>query len=116
MNSPLVSVIIPAYNCTAFICQALDSALAQDVPVEIIVVNDCSQDCPMWLKMLKKYGKCCAINEPLLKYRITNTGKFGNKLNSAKMNYRYMGLGVFKSNLCFINFAFHGIKNISVGS
>lgn len=244
MNTPLVSVIIPAYNCTAFIRQALDSALAQDVPVEIIVVNDCSQDdldglmeqyknyhqirylknktnlgvaetrnrgvaaangeyiafldaddywetdklkkqlkliqetgtvicstarelmdpdgtltghiipvqtefdfrdlmthnqinCSsvliktavakefpmhhddghedylMWLEVLQKYGKCCAINEPLLKYRITNTGKSGNKLNSAKMTYRtyrYMGFGVFKSNLCFINYAFHGIK------
>lgn len=244
MNTPLVSVIIPAYNCTAFIRQALDSALAQDVPVEIIVVNDCSQDnldtvmekykndtqirylknetnlgvaktrnrgvaaangeyiafldaddywetdklkkqlkliqekktvicstarelmnpdgtltghiipvqtefgfrdlmthnqinCSsvliktavakefpmhhddshedylMWLEVLQKYGKCCAINEPLLKYRITNTGKSGNKLNSAKMTYRtyrYMGFGVFKTNLCFINYVFHGIK------
>ena len=44
MNEILVSVIIPAYNCAKFIHLALDSALAQDVPLEIIVINDCSAD------------------------------------------------------------------------
>lgn len=44
MNSPLVSVVIPAYNCVNTILQAIDSAFAQDVPVEIIVVDDCSTD------------------------------------------------------------------------
>lgn len=40
----LVSVIIPAYNCAATICQAVDSALLQDVPLEILVLNDRSPD------------------------------------------------------------------------
>ena len=44
MNEILVSVIIPAYNSAERIPLALDSALAQDVPLEIIVVNDCSKD------------------------------------------------------------------------
>lgn len=244
MSEIVVSVIIPAYNCTAFIGQALDSALAQDVPMEIIVIDDCSQDdldgfmeryreypqirclknetrmgvaetrnrgvslargeyvafldaddywvenklkkqlklieekgtvlcstarelmnpdgtltgyiihvkseftfkdlrlhnqinCSsvliraeaakefpmhhddghedylMWMEVLKKYGKGCAINEPLLKYRITDTGKSGNKWNSAKMTYRtyrYMGFGFFQSAMYFISYAFHGIR------
>ena len=245
MKEILVSVVIPAYNCTPFISKALDSALVQDVPMEIIVINDCSKDdldtfmeknykqypqirylkneknlgvaetrnrgvalaqgkyvafldaddywekdklkkqlklieetgavlcstarelmnpdgsltgyiipvktefsfeylrlhnqinCSsvliktevarefpmhhddshedylMWLEVLEKYGNGCAINEPLLKYRITNTGKSGNKLNSAKMTfktYRYMGFGLFRSILYFISYAFHGLK------
>lgn len=244
MNEILVSVIIPAYNCANFISQALDSALVQDVPMEIIVINDCSgddldlvmrkyqkypeirylkneknlgvaetrnkgvalargeyiafldaddywvkdklkkqlklirekgtvicstarelmnpdgtltgyiiqvmteftfrdlrlqnqincssvlvktevarefpmhhddshEDYLMWLEVLEKYEKGCAVNEPLLKYRITNTGKSGNKWNSAKMTYRtfrYMGFGFFRTAMYFISYAFHGMR------
>lgn len=244
MDAILVSVIIPAYNCANFISRAIDSALAQDVPIEIIVIDDCSQDnldqvmekyqeypyirylkneknlgvaktrnrgvslargeyiafldaddywaenklkkqlkliaekgtvicstarelmnpdgtltghiipveteytfddlrhhnqinCSsvliktevalefpmhhddshedylMWLEVLKKYDGGCAINEPLLKYRITNTGKSGNKWQSAKMTYmtyRYMGFGFFRSAIYFASYTFHGIR------
>lgn len=244
MDEILVSVIIPAYNCANLISQALDSALAQDVTMEIIVINDCSvddldqvmdryrervnirylkneqnlgvaatrnkgvslargkyiafldaddywekdklkrqlrlmeekntvlcstarelmnpdgtltgyiipvkteftfrdlrrhnqvncssvliradvarefpmhhddshEDYLMWLEILEKYERGCAINEPLLKYRISNTGKSGNKLNSAKMTYmtyRYMGFGFLRSALFFISYAFHGMR------
>jgi len=244
MNEILVSVITPAYKCANFIHKALDSALIQDVPMEILVINDCSpdhldrvmeaykkypqirylkneknlgvaetrnkgvrlargeyiafldaddyweadklkkqlklireknavicstarelmnpdgsltghfipvmtefsfrdlkrhnqincssvlmktevarefpmhhddshEDYLMWLEVLKKYGKGCAINESLLKYRITNTGKSGNKWNSAKMTYRtyrYMGFGFFQSAFYFVNYAFHGMR------
>lgn len=47
MNSrkPMVSVIIPVYNCELFIAQALDSVCNQIYrPLEIIVVNDGSTD------------------------------------------------------------------------
>jgi glycosyltransferase involved in cell wall biosynthesis len=42
---PLVSVVIPAYNCSRYIGEALESIFAQDCPdTEIIVVNDGSTD------------------------------------------------------------------------
>lgn len=39
-----VSVIIPAYNCKNTLKKAIDSALIQDVPLEVIVLNDCSKE------------------------------------------------------------------------
>ena len=43
-TEPLVSVIIPAYNCAGMISRAIDSALIQKVPLEIIVIDDGSRD------------------------------------------------------------------------
>lgn len=240
---PIVSVIIPAYNCEKYITQAVDSALAQQVDLEIIIINDCSNDgteavisrylenpairyicneknlgaaksrnrgvqlargkyvafldsddwwekdklkkqlhliekecvvlcstaralvrpdgssmgkiipvrerityrellkhncinCSsvlmlrsaalefpmehedshedyiMWLKILKRYGAACAVNEPLLNYRLSASGKSGSKLKSAKMTfkvYRYMGFSMVKSVLCFCSYAVHGV-------
>lgn len=244
MNEVLVSVIMPAYNCAQYIQQALDSALMQDVPMEILVLNDCSQDdldnvmmeyaqdhrvryvknshnlgvaetrnrgirmargeyiafldaddvwapgklkkqlalieqkqtvicstarelmnpdgsltgyvipvkeeftfrdmllhnqvnCSsvlmrtevakefpmhhddshedylMWLEVLQKYGRGCAVNEPLLKYRISESGKSGTKWNSAKMTfltYRYMGFGILRAAKYFVCYAFNGVR------
>lgn len=244
MKEILVSVVVPAYNCAKYIRQALNSALVQDVPMEVLVINDCSKDnldeimeeyrqdsrvryikneknlgvaqtrnkgvacakgsyiafldaddiwaegklkkqllkiqetgtvicstarelmtldgkltgyiipvketfsywdirlqnqvnCSsvliktevarefpmhhdnshedylMWLEVLKKYRKGCAVNEPLLKYRISATGKSGNKLHSAKMTfltYRCMGFSLGKSIFYFICYAFNGLK------
>lgn len=54
-DMPLVSVIIPAYNCARLIPETLESLFAQDYPnLEIVVVNDGSKD--NTLELLKSYG------------------------------------------------------------
>ena len=43
--STFVSVIVPAYNCAAYVAEAVESALAQDhAAKEVVVVNDGSKD------------------------------------------------------------------------
>ena len=44
---PLISIIVPAYNCGKFIAKALDSLINQDIPIrnyEIIITDDGSTD------------------------------------------------------------------------
>ena len=42
---PLISVIIPAYNCAEYIKKSVDSVLSQDFEdIEIVVINDASTD------------------------------------------------------------------------
>lgn len=51
-NSPLVSVVIPAYNCSEYIMESIESVCKQTYAnLEIIVVDDNS--CDDTLKMLK---------------------------------------------------------------
>ena len=44
LTRPKVSVVMPVYNGERTIAAAVDSVLAQKVPLELIVVNDCSSD------------------------------------------------------------------------
>ena len=45
INSPLVSIVIPVYNGSNYLREAIESALSQTYHnVEIIVVNDGSND------------------------------------------------------------------------
>ena len=44
-GQPLISVVIPVYNGSNYLNQALESALAQTYPnVEVLVINDGSTD------------------------------------------------------------------------
>ena len=45
MNRPLVSVIVPCYNMSAFLEETLTSIVASDYrPLEVIVIDDGSTD------------------------------------------------------------------------
>lgn len=44
MTGEKVSVIIPAYNSSRTIYSAVDSVMKQGIPVEVIIVDDCSTD------------------------------------------------------------------------
>ena len=94
-------------NCSSVV---LPTAVAREFPMEH---EDSHEDYIMWLRILNKYGSACGINEPLLQYRISTTGKSGNKLKSARMTwnvYRYMEFGLLKSVICFASYAIHGVK------
>lgn len=49
----MISVVIPVFNGEETIVRAVDSALAQQVSLEVIVINDCSTD--RTAEILKKY-------------------------------------------------------------
>ena len=94
-------------NCSSVL---LRTEVAREFPMHH---DDCHEDYLMWLEVLEKYGKGCAVNEPLLKYRLTTTGKSGKKLHSARMTfrtYRRKGYSLARSALCFVSYAFHGAK------
>jgi teichuronic acid biosynthesis glycosyltransferase TuaG len=87
----------------------LKTEVAKNYPMEH---DDSHEDYITWLKILQKYKKACGIREPLLKYRLSNQGKSGNKLQSARMTfmvYRYLGFGILKSCYYFASYALHGV-------
>lgn len=74
--------------------------------------EDSHEDYILWLQILGKYQKACGLREPLLKYRLSSSGKSGNKLKSAGMTYRayrYSGFGKLQSSWYFCCYAVHGI-------
>lgn len=75
--------------------------------------DEVHEDYLLWLKVLKKYKTACAVNEPLLKYRVDNNSKSGSKFKSARMTYktyRKAGLGRWKSLKSFFSYAIAGFK------
>ena len=94
-------------NCSSVL---IKTEVAKEFPMHH---DDCHEDYLMWLQVLQKYERGCAVNEPLLKYRVSNTGKSGSKLHSAKLTfrtYRYMGMSFFRSLGCFACYAFSGVR------
>lgn len=97
------------HNCINCSSVLLLRKVALEFPMEH---EDSHEDYIAWLRILQKYKKACAINEPLLNYRLSSDGKSGSKFQSAKMTfkvYRYMGFGLFKSLRCFCSYAIHGV-------
>jgi len=103
-NSMLVQNPI---NCSSVL-------LKRDVALEFPMSHDeYHEDYITWLRILRKYRRACAIDEPLLNYRISSSGKSGNKLQSAGMTfhvYRCMGFSWPKSIVCFIAYTLNGVR------
>ena len=79
--------------------------------------EDSHEDYILWLKILKTYGPACAINEPLLYYRLSSTGKSGSKFRSARMTYRayrYSGFSRIFSTVLFVSYAIHGVAKYAL--
>ncbi len=94
-------------NCSSVIMRA---EVAKVFPMEH---EDSHEDYILWMKILKKYGYAVAVNEPLLKYRLTAKGKSGSKLKSAGMTYtayRYAGFGKLSSAVLFGAYAINGVR------
>ena len=102
------------YNCISCSSVLLRADVAREFPMHH---PDSHEDYILWMEILKKYGTACGVNEPLLKYRLSSTGKSGSKLHSARMTYtayRYAGLGRAQSALCFCSYALNGVWKYTV--
>lgn len=101
------------HNCINCSSVVLRTDVAREFPMEH---EDSHEDYIAWLRILKKYGCAVAVNEPLLKYRLTASGKSGSKLRSARMTYRayrYAGFGVLPSVCLFCAYAVNGVLKYS---
>jgi teichuronic acid biosynthesis glycosyltransferase TuaG len=101
------------HNCINCSSVLLLREVALEFPMDH---EDAHEDYIAWLGILKKYGRAVGINEPMLNYRLTATGKSGSKLNSAKMtyfSYRYAGFGRITAGCLFLAYALNGVLKYS---
>lgn len=81
-NNPLVTIVIPVYNASKYMKEAIDSALNQTYKnIEIIVVNDGSKDNGETEKIAKSYGE-------RIKYFAKENGGVSTALNLAIKNMK----------------------------
>lgn len=75
--------------------------------------DDSHEDYITWIQILKEHDWALGIDEPYLKYRLSEGSKSRNKFKSAWMTYkvyRYSGYGVFASLRHWITYAYNGFK------
>lgn len=93
-------------NCSSVLLRA---EVAKEFPMGH---DECHEDYITWLRILKKYGSACGINEPLLKYRRSEGSKTANKWKSAKMHYNSLqkvGIGPIRAGWYFCFYAVRGV-------
>ena len=98
------------HNCVTCSSVVMRREAALEFPMRH--AQDSHEDYILWLEVLRKYGDARGVNEPLVRYTVSDQGKSGSKAHSAAMTwrvYRYMGFGPVKSALCFCSYAFHGV-------
>ena len=82
MNDPMVSIVIPVYNGANYMREAIDSALSQTYEnVEIVVVNDGSDDNGMTEQIALSYGD-------KIRYFAKKNGGVSTALNLAIRNMK----------------------------
>lgn len=82
MYKPLVSIIIPVYNGSDYLREAIDSALSQTYDaIEVIVVNDGSNDMGKTDRIARSYGD-------RIRYLQKPNGGVSSALNMGIMNMR----------------------------
>lgn len=89
MSSPKISILVPVFNAEDFLCQCLDSILAQTFSdFEVILVNDGSTDCS--LKIMQSYVK----KDSRFKIFDKPNSGYGDSLNQAlkKASGEYIGI------------------------
>lgn len=99
------------HNCISCSSVVLRREAALEFPMRC--AQDSHEDYILWLELLRKHGAACGVNEPLLRYTVSTTGKSGSKLRSAKMTwrvYRHMGFGPVKAAMCFVSYAVNGVR------
>ena len=75
--------------------------------------SDLHEDYLCWLRLLKDGCKAAGIDEPLVRYRLTEGSKSRNKGKAARMTWdtlKVMGVPVIKRCVCFLAYAIHGVK------
>ena len=81
---PLVSIVMPVYNGSNYMREAIDSALAQTYSnIEVIVVNDGSNDDGKTDAIAKEYGD-------RIRYFIKENGGCASALNLGIKNKDYI--------------------------
>lgn len=75
--------------------------------------SEVHEDYLTWLRIVKNYGKAYCIKQPLLLYRLSESGKSRNKLKAAKMTYKtyvLAGFGRIKALFMMVPYMINGIK------